>query len=111
MWLIGLVLALGLFLPLSAEAQQARRVPRIGYLVLSPLTDRPSPERAAFLDRLRELGWIEGKTVTIDYRSAKWNPELFDDLAEELVRLKVDVIVTAGGTVAPQAARKATSSI
>ena len=51
------------------------------------------------------------KTIAIVYRSAKWNPELFDDLAEELVHMKVDVIVTAGGGAAPKAARKATGTI
>jgi putative ABC transport system substrate-binding protein len=96
---------------LTAEAQQPPKIPRLGYLVLAPLSETPSPERAAFLDGLRELGWIEGKTVAIEYRSAKWNPELFDGLAEELVRLKVDVIVTAGGAAAPTAARQATSTI
>jgi len=63
----------------AAEAQQPTRIPRIGYLVLSPLSEAPSPERAAFLDGLRELGWVEGKTVAIEYRSAKWNPELFTE--------------------------------
>ena len=112
MRLIGLsvVLAFSLLAPL-AEAQQAGKVPRIGYLVLSPLTERPSPERAAFVTGLRELGWVEGKTIAIEYRSAKWNPEMFDDLAEELIRMKVDVIVTAGGEAAPKAAQRASSTI
>jgi len=112
MWLIGLavVLAFSLLAPL-AEVQQAGKIPRIGYLVLSPLTERPSPERAAFVTGLRELGWVEGKTIAIEYRSAKWNPEMFDDLAEELIRMKVDVIVTAGGEAAPKAAQRASSTI
>ena len=109
---LAVIFALSLNLaPLAAEAQSSTTIPRIGYLVLSPLSEAPSPERAAFLDGLRELGWVEGKTVAIEYRSAKWNPELFDDLAEELVRMKVDVIVTAGSAAAPQAARQATSTI
>lgn len=111
---IGIVILLAFSLlpvPLAGEAQQAGKVPRIGYLVLSPLSDVPSSERAAFLDGLRALGWVAGKTVAIEYRSAKWNAELFDDLAEELVRLKVDVIVTAAGDAAPKAARRATSTI
>lgn len=80
-------------------------------MVLSPLTDPPSPERAAFLAGLRALGYIEGKSIIIEYRSAKWNPELFDDLAEDLVRLNVDVIVTTGGRDAAAAAKKATTTI
>jgi putative tryptophan/tyrosine transport system substrate-binding protein len=109
---LAVALALGLtFAPLAAEAQPAAKIPRIGYLVLSPLSEVPSPERAAFLGGLSELGWVDGKTIVIEYRSARWNPELFDDLAEELVRMKVDVIVTAGGDAAPKAARRATSTI
>src|SRR5207249_619063 len=114
MRLIGLAVVLAVSLtvaPLPAGAQQTGKVPRIGYLVLSPLTERPSPERAAFVTGLRELGWVEGRTIAIEYRSAKWNPEMFDDLAEELVRMKVDVIVTAGGEAAPKAVRRASSTI
>jgi putative ABC transport system substrate-binding protein len=108
---IAVVLVVSILAPFAGEAQQPTKIPRIGYLVLSPLSEVPSPERAAFLDGLRELGWVDGKTVAIEYRSAKWNPELFDDLAEELVRMKVDVIVTAGGAAAPKAVRQATSTI
>src|SRR6266850_7199605 len=93
MRLIGLAVVLAVSLipaPLAVEAQA--KIPRLGYLVLAPLSDRPSPERAAFLAGLRELGWIEGKTIAIEYRSAKWNIEFLEDLANELVRMKVDVI-------------------
>jgi putative tryptophan/tyrosine transport system substrate-binding protein len=73
---LAVVLSLGLvFCPHIAEAQAAK-IPRVGYLVLAPLSDVPSPERAAFLAGLRELGWIEGKTIAIEYRSANWNTEL-----------------------------------
>src|SRR5262245_33977768 len=82
--------------PVDGEAQQAAKIPRLGYLVLPPLSETPSPERAAFLAGLQELGWIDGKRIAIVYRSAKWNAELVDDLAEELVQMKVDIIVTAG---------------
>jgi putative ABC transport system substrate-binding protein len=110
MRLIGLVLALGLALaPLAAEAQQPGRVPLIGYLVLSPLADPPSAERAAFLDGLKELGYVAGRNITIEYRSAAWNRELLPDLAAELVNLKVDVIVAVPGAV--EAARDATKTI
>jgi len=76
--------------PLAAEAQQpAGKAYRIGYLVLSPLTDPPSAERKAFLERLRELGYVAGQNIVIEYRSAAWNRELLPDLAPELVELKV----------------------
>jgi hypothetical protein len=64
---------------------------------------------AAFVRRLRELGWIEGRTIAIEYRWAGGRGERFDEIAAEFVRLKVDVIVTAGGAVL--AAKQATSLI
>jgi hypothetical protein len=77
MRLIGLavVLILSLILAPPLEAQPTK-IPRLGYLVLPPLSETPSPERAAFLAGLRELGWIDGKTIAIEYRSANWNVEL-----------------------------------
>jgi len=80
---LGLVLfaAVLLLTPCFGDAQPSASAPRLGYLVLAPLSEPPSPERAAFLDGLRELGWVDGKTIAIVYRSAQWNPELFDDLA------------------------------
>jgi len=60
---------------------------------------------------LRELGPVDGKTIAIEYRSAKWHAELVDDLAEELVRMKVDVIVVAGTDTLLRAAKQATSTI
>ena len=60
---------------------------------------------AAFVQRLRELGWVEGRTVAIEYRWAEGRSERFADIAAELVRLKVDVIVT-GGTIAILAASR-----
>src|SRR5262249_2797654 len=85
------------------------KVPRIGYLVLPALDDPPSEERQAFLQGLRELGYVEGKTIMIEYRSAGWNRELLPDLAAELVGLKVDLIVAAGLTI--QAAKDGTKTI
>src|SRR5215510_12637814 len=96
---------------LVTEAQQVAKIPRLGYLLLPPLSETPSPERAAFLAGLRDLGWIDGKTIAIEYRSANWNVELLDDLADELVRMKVDVIFAAGGTAPLGAARRATNTI
>jgi putative ABC transport system substrate-binding protein len=112
MRLIGLavVLAVGLFAaPLAADGQRAAKVPRIGYLIVSPLADPPSIERVAFLEGLRELGYVPGRNVTIEYRAANWNRELLPNLAAELVELKVDVIVTATGAI--EAAQQATTTI
>jgi putative ABC transport system substrate-binding protein len=113
MRLIGLavVLAVVLMLVPPVEAQQPAKVPRLGYLVLPPLSETPSPERAAFLAGLRQLGWTEGKTIAIEYRSANWNTELLDDLAEEFVRMKVDLILAAGGSAVASAAKRSTSTI
>jgi putative ABC transport system substrate-binding protein len=93
--------------PLAAGAQQAK-LPTIGVLsVASPAAWAPS--LSAFVEQVGELGWIDGRTVTIEYRWADGRSERFAELAAELVRLKVDVIVTAGGAVA--AAKQATTVI
>lgn len=104
------VLAATLALPLVTAAQP-RKVPRIGYLLQPPLSETPSLERAAFLETLRGLGYVEGQTIVIEYRSAGGNAELFPELVGELVRLNVDVIVTVGASLAPHAAKKATATI
>lgn len=104
------VLIAGLLVaPVAAEAQRPTKVPRIGYLIVSPLAEPPSVERVAFLEGLRELGYVPGRNVTIEYRAANWNRELLPDLAAELVDLKVDVIVAV--TDAVDAARQATKTI
>jgi putative ABC transport system substrate-binding protein len=94
--------------PLAAEAQQAK-VLTIGYL--GPTTPAVESQRlSAFVRRLRELNWIEGRNLAIEYRWAEGRPERFSEIASELVRLKVDVIVTFG--VPPTiAAKQATSDI
>jgi putative ABC transport system substrate-binding protein len=80
--------------PVVARAQQARHVPIIGYVApTNPLI--PSRSTGAFLQRLRELGWIEGQTITIESRWAAGRPERLDEIAAEFVRLKVDLIVTS----------------
>ena len=95
--------------PLAAEAQAPAKVPRIGFLSVLSLTDNPH-ELEAFRQGLRELGYVEGQTIAIEYRFAEGRPERLPALAAELVRLKVDVIVTAGPP-APEAAKQATSTI
>jgi putative tryptophan/tyrosine transport system substrate-binding protein len=93
--------------PLVARAQQAK-LPTIGFLGAStPLNW--NPWTAAFVQRLRELGWIEGHTVAIEYRWAEGRFERYSEIATEFVRLKVDVILTVGSAV--PAAKQATSTI
>jgi ABC-type uncharacterized transport system substrate-binding protein len=94
--------------PLAARAQQAGKLPTIGFLGATTVSFQ-SQHIAAFVRRLRELGWIEGHTVAIEYRWAEGRPERFAEIATEFVRLKVDVIVTLGGAVL--AAKQATSVI
>ena len=95
--------------PLAARAQQPGKLPTIGFLGTSTPSAR-SRWTAAFVQRLRELGWIEGRTVAIEYRWAEGRSERFAEIAAEFVRLKVDVIVTSG-TAAVVAAKQATSVI
>lgn len=74
-----------LALPLAAEAQPASRVPRIGYLALNLTAGDPSP-REAFLQGLRELGYVEGKNLLIENRDARGKPDRFPALAAELAK-------------------------
>ena len=92
--------------PLAARAQQATKLPTIGFLGQS--TPAAESQRfAALVQRLRELGWIEGRTVAIEHRWAEGRPERAAEIAAEFVRLKVDVIVTVG-TPQVAAAKQAT---
>ena len=96
--------------PLAAEAQQAAKVPRIGYLGNYPPGAFPQ-NHEAFLQGLRDLGYVEGRNVVIEYRDAEGKVERLPILAAELVALKVDVIVTGGGTPTALAAKQATKTI
>jgi putative ABC transport system substrate-binding protein len=93
--------------PLAAHSQPVKQ-PTIGFLGAST-PSAWTPWTAAFVQRLRELGWIEGRTVTIEYRWAEGRAERFREIAAEFARLKVDVIVTVGSAVA--AAVQASSTI
>ena len=95
--------------PLAARAQQLGKLPTIGFLV-SGTPSSHGPWVTGFVQRLRELGWIEGRTITIEYRWAEGRSERFAEIAAELVRRKVDVIVTSA-TEAIVAAKQATSVI
>ena len=79
--------------PLAVHAQQGRKPATIG-LLGSGTAAAQSQWTAAFVHRMRELGWIEGRSLTIEYRWAEGHNERLAELANELVRLKVDVIVT-----------------
>ena len=94
--------------PLAARAQQAAKVPTIGYLG-TPSASAWAPWTAAFVQRLRELGWIEGRTVAIQYRWAEGRAERWAEIAAEFVRLKVDVIVSGGN--AAVAAKQASTVV
>src|SRR5262245_18187079 len=95
--------------PLAARAQQPGKLPTIGFLGAATAL-AGSQWAAAFVQRLRELGWIENRTVAIEYRWAKGRDERFAEVAAEFIRLKVDVIVTYG-TPSTTAAKKATAVI
>jgi putative ABC transport system substrate-binding protein len=92
-----------------AEAQQPKKIPRIGLLVPSSASSR-SPRRDAFLQGLRDLGYVDGKNIAIEYRYTEGELDRLPDLAADLVRLNVDVIVTAAIS-SVQAAKKATATI
>jgi len=95
--------------PLAARAQQPAKQPTIGFLGSGTLEGQ-GQWVAAFLQRLRELGWIEGRNITIEYRWAEGNSDRADELAAELVRRRVDVIVTYANPIV-LAVKRSTSTI
>ena len=108
--LLALHASCSLLRALPVEAQQPKKVPRIGYLS----TTDPASESAraeAIRLALRERGYIEGQNIAIEYRYAEGKLDRFPELAAELVRLKVDIIVVAGGDTAIRAAKNATKTI
>ncbi len=107
--LIWLMVAIFLTTVSPAGAQQPTKIPRIGFLN-APSVSAVSARTEAFRQGLRELGYVEGKNFVIEWRSAEGKPDRLPALAAELVRLKVDFIVTAGPT-ATRAAKEATSTI
>src|SRR6058998_1419242 len=108
---IGLMLALALVVAsLATEAQQPKNVHRIGTLSALGTTPGRNPFVEAFLEGMRALGYVEGQHFVLEYRGAEGQFEGFPDLAAELVRLKVEVIV-AQGTPAALAAKHATTTI
>jgi putative tryptophan/tyrosine transport system substrate-binding protein len=104
---IALIGGAALAWPRGAQAQQASKLPTVGYLGSSSAPS--APWVTAFVQRLRELGWIGGHTVAIEYRWTEGRAERFTEIAAELVRLKVDIIVRPG--LGALAAKQATSVI
>ena len=97
-------------LSVSAQAQQPKKVPRIGYLsATDPASDSARSE--AIRLALRALGYTEGQNIATEYRYAEGKPDRLPALAAELVRLKVDIIVVAGADTAIRAAKNATKTI
>jgi putative ABC transport system substrate-binding protein len=105
----GLLTATLLLIAAFAGAQQPAKVPRIGYLQAPPAS-AVATRTDAFRQGLRELGYVEGKNIIVEWRFAEGNLDRVRELVAEFVRLKVDVIVT-GGSFATGAAKKATSTI
>jgi putative ABC transport system substrate-binding protein len=95
--------------PLTAEAQQTGRVPRIGYVDLRA-RDLEKPDLRGLRDGLRELGYVEGQTILIEYRFAAGQAERLPGIFDELLRSKVDILLTVG-TVVTQAAQRATVTV
>ncbi len=104
-WLVVLIVMAFCF---PAEAQQPKKVPRIGYLSIASSSDIRSE---AFRQGLRDLGYIEGQNIGVESRWADGRDDRVTELAAELVRLNVDIIVAAGGTQTAVATKTATKTI
>jgi putative tryptophan/tyrosine transport system substrate-binding protein len=102
--------AMLLALCFPAEAQQPTKIPRIGYLTADSRSAHADVRAEAFREGLRELGYVEGRNIVIEWRNAEGKLDRLPALAAELVRLKVDVIVT-GGPTATRPVKEATSTI
>jgi putative ABC transport system substrate-binding protein len=106
--IVSLILGLLTVLP-STEAQQAKKVFRVG--MLSTRNPRSIPPFVAFIQGLREHGYVEGENLTVEFRNAQGKPDRLPELAAELVRLKVDVIAAFGPEIMLRAASRATHTI
>src|SRR6478672_7857403 len=97
--LFYLVIIISLAFISTSYSQQPKKVPRIGYLATVSASRISSPRDKAFRQGLRELGYVEGKNIVIEWRWAEGKPDRLPDLAAELVHLKVDIIISAGPAV------------
>src|SRR5215468_4346205 len=104
-----LVVLIAFALCTAADAQQPKKVPTVGFLVLAPRSSN-TPRVEAFQQGLRDLGYVEGKTIVVEYRSADEKLDRLPELAAQLVHLKVDVIVT-GGDIVTRVVKDTTSTI
>jgi putative ABC transport system substrate-binding protein len=108
-WVVAAALGLGLLeAPLALAQPSPGKIARIGYL---SIRSGPTALDEAFRQGLRDQGWIEGRTISIEYRWADFKADRLASLAEELVRLKVDVLVAVGGNAPALAAKRATETI
>src|SRR5687767_2861720 len=107
---VGLLIIVLLTAVSPTDAQQPTKIPRIGYLSNADPA-RGSARAEAIQLALRELGHIEGQSIAIEYRYAEGKPDRYHELAAEMVRLRVDMIVVAGGTGIIRAAKNATKTI
>jgi putative tryptophan/tyrosine transport system substrate-binding protein len=105
---LGFLGAMFFTLSFPAQAQQPKKIPRIGYLATR---SGPGASEKAFLQGLQSLGYIEGQNIAIEWRFAQEKFDRLPELASELVRLKVDVIVTSGGNLTVRAVKNATTTI
>src|SRR2546430_7638468 len=105
-----LVAAMLLTVAIIAEAQQPKKVQRIGYLGATDAAGESTRSEAIRL-ALREFGYIEGQNIAIEYRYAEFKQDRYAELAAELVRLKVDIIVAAGGNLLVRRIKNATKTI
>jgi putative ABC transport system substrate-binding protein len=114
--IVRMLLVLALFVPSLAEAQRSRPVHRVGLVfVASPIAqmlgaEPDHPSVRAFLHELRRLGYIEGENLLFERRSAEGRAERIDGILKELLRLNMDVIVTAGNDV-PRLAKQMTNAV
>ena len=109
--IIGFALGAAIFaLCLSAHAQQPTKVPRVGYVTSTGNSNDPGPSGQAFRQGLRDLGYVEGKNILVEYRYIEGNPELIPAFIAELLALKVDVLVATSPT-AIRAAKQATKTV
>jgi len=99
-----------LTLCVRVDAQQPTKIPRIGYVRVVGLPSTPSPNVEAFRQGLRDLGYVEGKNILIEFRYAEGNRQRVPSLVAELVQLKVDVLVS-GDDPAIRAAKEATKTV